>query len=1316
MYPILYNSNETNFAHNGLGILRDAVSAIAVEELNGLFELEIEYDSEGFLVDVIKEEMIIKAKANDKQQAQLFRIYSITKNHENDNLIIDAQHITYDLARNFVEKLVVSGLTKRQVMELIGSSTVYSHPFNVTSTNNSTRSSTSLYRTNPLQMIGGMDGSVLQIWGGQIERDNYNLIMHDRRGSDDGVSVLYKKNLTGLTAKFDISKVVTRIYPFKIMDATDDEPERLITVPGKYIDSPHINYYEIPFILPIDFSNEEDIESSQDLLNLATGWFAETGRDKPRVEMEVKFEHLWETEEYKDVAALEWVGLGDTVSVDHSKLHVAAKATVNRIEYDVIAQKNNAVEVGNIKASFTDSVNQNANDLDAIGERMDQAERKSNEAIRAANGKNTIYYGPKEPTGDHLIEGDIWFRIVDGEYTRTYIFDGVQWQLSIDMESKEAKEAASEARNQAQNAVDKADLATSNAVEAIEEAQGAFDKAQDSMSRADSAFNKADALSTVVDKNTGDISSVTQIAKGLQTKVSDAEGNISILQQTANSFGTRIGNAESNISTLTQTAQGLQTTVKSVQDDLDGLEIGGRNLLGNFNLKEWAQASNKIMQSSVGLGYIIKLESNEDYILHRQNLSNNNRFRLLFFDLDTNDENELLGKSPDKNISHDNSLEVKFNSENYKWVFIYVTNQRSIDDIDKAFIQLERGTKATDYSPAPEDMATQSQITQLSDVISSKITKGQADGWYASQSQLTQTASSLQSTIKGVRDDLEDMEFGGANLAGLDDFYAWTASSYSRNEYVVTIDTGNADRGGVRIRSRIFEKGKNYVLSFKIKKLTGDVERIAGHCEGFSSKVVYLDGKQIGTSWMSSNPFPNDGETHQIEVHLEYNGDTTNNDLYIQPNRSGYELPFSCEIWDIQVEQGTKATAWYPSYKDMATQSQFSQLSDNINLRVQKNDIINQINVSTESILISGKKLILDGDTTVNGTFKVKNANITDVNAGKITAGTFDAGKANIININASNINTGSLTGIDVSSFDSIRKVELAKGRVSLEFEGVSVGHIRPSQLIEDTNVKGFDIVSDRDFLSLGFKVDDNESSAVALWRSDTRIGYINGSDKTTDNGRLYLKSTSRGGTAEGRVSSVRLTNYTDSSGTPWSGILNYIGRDNRNPRNANFRSGFEVWQYKGDKTGKADQLFRIDSSSDGSYTTFLTDKTYLGKQTSVKAKNGSNYAVLGASVTQRLQNIHGKLDANPVAYVDVWDNFTVGSNGTGSGTFSFNSAENIFAVFPQVEGDYSSNIISGVQNVTSTGFRVYLLNAGGRANANNRSYRVKILVIYEPS
>ncbi|GGN59290.1 phage tail spike protein [Oceanobacillus indicireducens] len=955
MYPVLYNSNETNFIHNGLGLLTGTISAIATEELNGMFELNMEYDSEGFLADIIQEEMFIKAKANDKQDEQLFRIYSITKNHENDNLIIAGQHVTYDLGNNFVEELHANNLTKKQVMELIGSSTAYPHPFDVTSTNTTTQSSTSLYRTNPLQMIGGMEGSVLQIWGGQIERDNFRLVMHDRRGSDDGVLVTYKKNLTGLNAKFDISSLKTRIFPFVFKEATDDEPEQLITVPGKYIDSPHINDYEMPYILPVDFSSEEDIETAEDLLNVASGWFVETGRDKPKVEMEVQFEHLWETEEYKDVAALELVGMGDTITVRHGKLNVEGTAIVNRIEYDVLAEKNLAVDVGSVKARFSDRINNIDDRTNDINDKIEVIEKDYNESIKRIDGKNTIYYGPDEPTGD-LVEGDLWFRVVDGEYTRTYRYDGIQWQLVVSKEIKDIEETANNARNRANEAVENANIATRNATEAIEEAQKSFDKAQDALSTAGSALDLATTirgnmttLSKMVDEQTGEISTIKQSVQGLRTDVSDAQGNASSALQLAKGLQTRVTDAEGNISSVTQLANTLQSDLRDAEGNISTLQ-------------------------QTATDYARRLENAEGDI--------------------------------------------------------------------SSVTQLATGlqTRVSDVE------GNVSSVTQLANALQTRMADAEGN-----INTLTQTSKSLDSTIKSVRDDLDDLEIGGRNILGnskkpnfrtnnsnthplkiteFDDYRRYepqgnsglsTYSQLNDSTYPIYDKSWLGRDMGVSITVRV---SKDVKLRFRFADW--------GKTPSTLIKEGYFDVKAsdgwttlkmpVPKSLITRNP---DTEYIRFLLYTADNGNST-----ITP----YDGTIDVKDWFIGF--GTKVPDWSPAPEDLATQSQISQLADNINLRVQKGDVVNQINIDTSGVLISGKKLILDGDTTVTGTFRVGNANITNLNAGKITAGTLDVGKLTVIGLTANSIVGGILQSQNNSVTFNLNNGNLSMGSAKLTFGG----------------------------------------------------------------------------------------------------------------------------------------------------------------------------------------------------------------------------------------------------------------------------------------
>lgn len=158
--------------------------------------------------------------------------------------------------------------------------------------------------------------------------------------------------------------------------------------------------------------------------------------------------------------------------------------------------------------------------------------------------------------------------------------------------------------------------------------------------------------------------------------------------------------------------------------------------------------------------------------------------------------------------------------------------------------------------------------------------------------------------------------------------------------------------------------------------------------------------------------------------------------------RNSNYLDSTLKYKELKLQKGNKATLWTPAPEDMATSSQFTQLSDTINFKVSKGDVINQINVSTESILIAGNKVHITGQTTIdNGviktaqiadlsvsTAKIANAAITDAKIGslsatKITTGTLNAANVNIINLNANSITTGTISGTNLS-------INLATGEV----------------------------------------------------------------------------------------------------------------------------------------------------------------------------------------------------------------------------------------------------------------------------------------------
>ncbi len=313
--------------------------------------------------------------------------------------------------------------------------------------------------------------------------------------------------------------------------------------------------------------------------------------------------------------------------------------------------------------------------------------------------------------------------------------------------------------------------------------------------------------------------------------------------------------------------------------------------------------------------------------------------------------------------------------------------------------QLEQGNKVSQYSPAFEDMATQSQITQLSDVISSKITKGQADGWYASQSQLTQTASSLQSTIKGVKDNLSTvdrnliMNSKGDTLEG---WHPWggtanvSVADYIGYTWIWARQPASTNAMGVNTPVFSMKANKTYICSFIIRSRSNS---------GYDLNYLYLRQGDNTITSVKSLPtvnmrtgFDGDISGNGLRVWFTFSHDEDIADarllLAIRNRTEGSGFV----IREIKVSEGDILTTWSHAPEETATQSQFSQLSDSINLRVMKNDVVNQINVDTSGVLIAGNKVRITGQTTIdNGAIKnaaIANAAITSAKIASAAVGT----------------------------------------------------------------------------------------------------------------------------------------------------------------------------------------------------------------------------------------------------------------------------------------------------------------------------------------
>ena len=335
----LYDRKETDFTTNGLRILQPIACAVT-EEINGDYSLQITmptWDTK------IQNESIIKAPTPHGDQ--LFRIYDAEIDALGDNVYY-ARHIFYDLLDDFIEDLRPTNATGAEALAVILSGTGFTGESDIT-----TKSTAYYEMMDPVTAIlGGQsndDNAFINRWGGELERDNYTVRMKYHLGADRGVSIRYRKNLTGLTVETNMDSVVTRIYP----TGRAAGGQTLLTLPEKYVDSPYVDSYVRPKISRVDYSDIEvgdDMtqEEAYDALRTAAQAEFANGLDKPKLSAKVEFVPLEATEEYKGIAALEKVYLGDTIHVYHEPLGIHLDTEVVKYEYDCLTQRYNSIELG----------------------------------------------------------------------------------------------------------------------------------------------------------------------------------------------------------------------------------------------------------------------------------------------------------------------------------------------------------------------------------------------------------------------------------------------------------------------------------------------------------------------------------------------------------------------------------------------------------------------------------------------------------------------------------------------------------------------------------------------------------------------------------------------------------------------------------------------------------------------------------------------------------------------------------------------------------------------------------------------------------
>ena len=353
MIPVLYASDETVFTSNGLGLLYDCIDASCIEERNGQYEVTFTYPITGIHFSEIEHLCFVKAIPSDGANLQLFRIYYSSK-PINGKVQFKAEHVSYQQKHIPVEPYTATNAA--EALTGIAEHARENCPFEFWTDNTNAGDFSLEQPASARSIIGGMRGSILDVYGGEYMFDNYLVRLYRQRGQDNGVTLRYGKNITDIKQEKNIADTITGVMPYWYGENENHE-SIYVSLPEKVVRSSTAVNYPYQRTIVLDCSGEwQDPPTEAQLRGYAQNYISQTGIGIPHVSIDVSFVALWQTEEYKDIANLERVRLCDIVTVEFEPLGISAKAKVVKTEYDILKERYKSIELGDARTNFAGQV------------------------------------------------------------------------------------------------------------------------------------------------------------------------------------------------------------------------------------------------------------------------------------------------------------------------------------------------------------------------------------------------------------------------------------------------------------------------------------------------------------------------------------------------------------------------------------------------------------------------------------------------------------------------------------------------------------------------------------------------------------------------------------------------------------------------------------------------------------------------------------------------------------------------------------------------------------------------------------------------
>lgn len=447
MRPILFNKNEQSFDTYGLGEL-NVSKGTATRERNGNYTLYAEIPVNDPMVSILKKEMKLKADAGLRTKNQTFEISRVVK--DSSNIVkIYGQHISHKLEYMALRNATAFAGSAYSALGIWKGALIGDLRFDVWSDIQTTGKGVFdiSKMENARQALGGVEGSILDIYGGEYEFDNMTVRLHKQLGRTAPTVLEYGRNILSAESDETIESAYTSVLPFATYtpdkpegDTSDNQPDAVtVTLPEDYVDSKYKDLYAHRRIKIVDFSSEfksdgknKDIPTVEKLRKMATDYMDRNAIGKPKINIKIEYADLARTLDYADRGWIEEVELCDIVPVYYPQIGLTDETLeITTITYDFVNERNESVEFGdigtNVRATMQNGL---AGKVDDIAKAQQDFENSLPDYLLNAQGNKVWYNQPDDK--EHKV-GDIWFE-KNGIYDRMYVWNGEMWEKRIDTE------------------------------------------------------------------------------------------------------------------------------------------------------------------------------------------------------------------------------------------------------------------------------------------------------------------------------------------------------------------------------------------------------------------------------------------------------------------------------------------------------------------------------------------------------------------------------------------------------------------------------------------------------------------------------------------------------------------------------------------------------------------------------------------------------------------------------------------------------------------------------------------------------------------